>query len=93
MKVDLAQKDLTSTPEYKCIFKCMLEKDGMLKNGVLSEDLISKFLKENKDLGLDAATKNKIIKALPNCLENVKNIDDLCVKSFSLFECFYKNAM
>ncbi|KAL5288569.1 Obp56e family protein [Megaselia abdita] len=91
MGVDLKQKDLEKVPEFKCLFKCMLEKDGILKDGVMSEEQIMKVIKEDSEL--DEAGKEKVSKVIPKCMEDAKNIADLCVKSFELTDCVYKGLV
>lgn len=91
MGVDLKQKELEKIPEYKCLFKCMLEKDGILKDGVLSEEQIMKVIKEDSEF--DSADKEKVNKVVPKCLDEVKNAADLCVKSFELTKCIYKGLL
>lgn len=91
MNVDLGQKDLVQKPEFKCLFKCMFELDGVLKDGVLLEDPIIKSIQDEKDL--NPTEKDKLVKAVPKCLDAVKSTADVCVKSFSFGECLYKSAM
>lgn len=89
--IDLTQKNIENSPDYKCLFKCMFEKDGVLKNGVLLEEEIIKFVKECPET--NAAEKEKITKAVPKCLDETKTQADLCDKSFNFAICVYKNSM
>lgn len=77
--------------DFKCLFKCMFEKDGVLKDGALLEPKIIESIQNDKVL--DAASKAILINAVPKCLDTVKSIADICVKSFSFGECLYKSAL
>lgn len=87
MGVDLRQEDLEKSPEYKCIFQCMLEKDGVLRNGVFSEDQIVKLIKEDDDL--DEVSKSKASEVAQKCMNGIPKTPDLCEKSFELTICVY----
>lgn len=89
LKIDLGKKDLAQNPEYKCILKCMLEKEGLMKDGHFVEDAIMKDIQD--DTRLDAAAKEKFMKVVPTCLVSVENLTDICVKSFQFFECTHKD--
>lgn len=89
--VDLKQRNLENVPEFKCLFKCMLVKDGILRDGVFSEEQIMKAIKE--DTELDAAGKDKAGKVVPKCLEEVKNTSDVCAKSYEITECISKGLI
>lgn len=88
MKLDLTQQDLAQKPEFKCLFKCMFEKEGLLKDGQFLVDLIIKSIQTHTNL--DAATKDKLSKAVPTCLDSVKSTSDICVKSYDFTVCSHK---
>lgn len=86
--LDLSKADAWQKPEYKCILKCSLDKDGFLKDGALVDAVVLKSIQDEKDL--DPAVKDKLLKAAPPCLDGVKSTADLCEKSFNLVACLYK---
>lgn len=87
--LDINDKNFQNKKEFKCMFKCALEADGCLKNGVLVPDSIIKSLKS--DTKLDRNGKEQAAKKVPECVEKVDKQSDLCEKAFGLFECIFTN--
>ncbi|KAL5288568.1 Obp56h.2 family protein [Megaselia abdita] len=88
--IDLSRKDYENIPNINCVFKCMMEKDGSLKDGVFSEERLIQVIETEKDL--DVPKKAKFIKAMPKCLEEIKEKSDLCTKSIGLVYCLNKSG-
>lgn len=84
----MERKDFESIPNFKCFFKCMMEKDGILRNETFSQERFEEVLKEDEEL--TDSEREKSIKALPICLDESKFINDLCNKSFTITFCLYK---
>lgn len=80
----MARKDLDKNPDYKCLFKCILEKDHILQNGALSVDHLNELL---KDIDMDAAHKNQVLEAVPKCLNAASSSNDPCIKSYTFCDC------
>lgn len=66
----------------------MMEKDGILKNGVFLEHEFKNVL--TKDTELDENNRQKSIKALPICMDEAKYLTDLCNKAYTITVCLYK---
>ena len=88
MNVDLKSKDVEKDPKFKCLFKCMLEKDGIIKDDTLEEEELIKEISEDKDL--EAGDRDKAVKAVPKCMDEAKSKSDLCEKSYDVTMCIYK---
>lgn len=74
-------------PEFKCIFKCAFEHEGLFKNSeVDSEKLVQVLISETD---LDQNGKEIAIKKVPECLHKSRQVTDLCEKSFGIFECVF----
>lgn len=91
LKIPLMQSDPKSHPEFKCLLKCSFEKDGYLKDGALLESPMLKGIQDEKDL--DVASRGKLTKAVPTCMDSVKTTADPCDKSFAFISCLYKSVM
>lgn len=87
--LDLNDKNIHQKKEFKCIFKCAFENDGLFKDGVFVPEQIIKSLQ--MDTQLDKNGREQATKKVPHCLEQVKRQADLCEKAFGFYDCIFTN--
>lgn len=91
LKLDLTLSEIWKQPQFKCFLKCTFEKDGFIKDEAFLEIPFIKSIQDDKDLDTDY--KAKLIKVVPECLEDVKGMGDICVKYLSFADCLHKSSM
>ncbi|KAL5288571.1 Obp56h.2 family protein [Megaselia abdita] len=87
--LDVNDKNAKQTKEFKCLFKCAFETEGLLKDGTFVADKIISSLQS--DTQMDKNGKEQAVKKVPKCMDQVKRQVDLCEKSFGLYDCIFNN--
>ncbi|XP_037952145.1 general odorant-binding protein 56h-like [Teleopsis dalmanni] len=77
-----------ATPEIKCFTKCLMEKQGQFKNGVLNEEATRKALLEHPELKNKEAEVNKF---MSEC-KGLKGSNE-CDTAFQIGQCMFKKGM
>lgn len=85
MKIDL-ESDF-EVDDIKCLFKCSMEKEGLMKGGLIDVKAVEKMIREEE--AINEMVKPKAITALPDCMEKAKEGDD-CQKALDFTICMMK---
>lgn len=88
LDIALTEQGFEKSTNYKCFFKCLMEKDGILVNETFSQERFKEVLADDKRL--NDPDRFNILKVLPICFDEAKYINDLCNKSFTVIYCLHK---
>uniref|UniRef100_T1H296 Uncharacterized protein n=1 Tax=Megaselia scalaris TaxID=36166 RepID=T1H296_MEGSC len=83
LKIDMTSKDIEED-KIKCLFKCFMEKEGIMKDGIIDMKESEKAIRNEEKIKEE--DKGHAISAIPACIEEAKEGDD-CQKAFDFTVC------